>query len=273
MDTYFYDGNPYSLRDLLEEFSSRVPSLSGVRAKGESSEDFAQRVKADKETVITRMAVNTGIAAKILTMQQIVRVIREGSHLASTPIKFGDGKTSRRDVFLGWLDFIGIGYTVHQSDLSRLVKFYVDTLPVIERVSQRRLSDTAISTLHSDQGDITSTYIQRIVNEWVETFERTGSFTKKIADRILDELEADHHNATALSEELRAIFSSSVSTPETLSETSVRTEPQKAEASYRELTNNRIRLVIEIDRSMLPMMKKQLSKFGIDIESLRVLEE
>jgi len=271
---FFVTSDTQSLREMLEELYPQVIRANGAKAKGESDEAFALRMNADKETEITRMAVNTGIAARALTMQQIVKIIRQGMHLASSPVKFGDGKATRRDVFLIWLEHVGIQYTVNQSELSRLVKFYLDTLPIIERVSGSKLSDEGIYSLHKDQGDITSTHIQRIANEWVETLERSGLFTKNIAARILRELESQSANATALSEELKAYFSSSVSTPETLSETSVITKPPKAaEGSYRDLTDNRIRLVVELDRSLLPVVKRKLSEVGIDIDSLQVMEE
>lgn len=160
-------------------------------------------MEADKESCFALMASNTLIAANGARAMQIAKIVRTGLHLATTMAKKSGTRSGRRETFLGWLEFIGFNYTTDPSERTRLVKFYLDTLPLLEGITQKKLSDEAIINLHKDQGDFAAKHVQRIANELVDALNRLNMLDVGSAQRILDELEDENPNASELERDWR----------------------------------------------------------------------
>lgn len=282
---FLEDANAEDLLAFLEELYPHTSFSHTTKDRGESEEDYQLRCLADRETYLTMMASNTALAAEEVKAIQIAKVIRKGYHLATTQAKRSNERVGRRDAFLSWLEFVGFNYTTNQSERTRLVTFYLETLPLLEGVAGTTLSNDQIANLHKDQGDITAKYIQRIANELTETLNRLDMLDKKTAQRILDELGKVYPNATELEKEIRAkIEEATPVKPVTLSETSVTFDPkaftqtitelviEPPQAFTREIHSNRVKITIEADRALLPVIKAKMLEIGIDLDSLRVIE-
>jgi len=278
--SFLESADPHSFLELLTELYPNTTYYNRARLSGESQEAYTLRMEADKESCFALMASNTLIAANGARAMQIAKIVRTGLHLATTMAKKSGTRSGRRETFLGWLEFIGFNYTTDPSERTRLVKFYLDTLPLLEGITQKKLSDEAIINLHKDQGDFAAKHVQRIANELVDALNRLNMLDVGSAQRILDELEDENPNASELEREIgeKMRVATSGSAPQTLSETSVTfAAPQEPvitpPAAYtRDISNTRVKITIEAERTLLPLIRQKLGDLGIDIDSLRIIE-